>query len=433
MFCFYRHSNNQPCDLSKMADEIGTAKDALDVLSEVVELGSTLFEVSKIVSLVGALGPAFPLVGAILSLIQGFLPDAKHEEIIGRFNELSNKMDRVRDDIHFLEKEIRWAITEQTYVDKVHHIEEGMELWLKLGKAENNETRTLYQARLKQLCSGEMFSVNLNFILKGMCGISLTGAIQRSLFDELYDKTGGDRPRISALGVRLLQLVFGGVMVITTCETMEYGEMAAKHEARPRSLRLKAAALKLKLVQDKCQFYFDRNMLNDLNKKLDEGGSNEQLATEISRLMSVKYDWLENFVLVYNDMWGFDKHTISGYRVESLHRNNKCGFVFYRWKSEKPTFRDNYNVARYIVFMADQDVFKKPHASKSFDLIKNALEENGIKWRGLAVICYPSNAEMQYKSTFSIDAIYVDKIYWKIPEQSRAFRYVGSKVILLLE
>lgn len=138
-----------------MADEIGTAKDALDVLSEVVELGSTLFEVSKIVSLVGALGPAFPLVGAILSLIQGFQPDTKHKEIIGRFNELSQKMDWVRADIHLLEKEIRWAITEQTYVDKVHHIEEGMELWLKLGIAHDNETRTHYQAKLKELCSGE--------------------------------------------------------------------------------------------------------------------------------------------------------------------------------------------------------------------------------------------------------------------------------------
>ena len=61
--------------------------------------------------------------------------------------------------------------------------------------------------------------------------------------------------------------------------------------------------------------------------------------------MSVKYDWLENFVLVYNDLVGFDKHCFGGHSVSILHRNGKCGIIFYRKKDEAPRFSQKLNQA----------------------------------------------------------------------------------------
>ena len=392
-----------------LAGDIKKVKESLDIVIPVFQRVSTFYQISAIMKISGVLFPALQVVGALFALAGTFLPDPKHAEIINRLGELSNKIDLVRGDIKHLKDEIKWDITEQTYVYAVHQIELGMQYCLDIGKANKNVTWMARKEDLRFLCANEKCYIDLNFILDGMIG---EGTMKTSIFDKLYDKTGGDRSGISALGIQLMQVAFGGMMVMSTYETMKHGDVAAEDRLRHLHERLQEAAIKIQSILDRCQneTIFRENMLNDLNSKLDEGGSNEYLATKISGLMSVKYDWLETVVIVYNDLVGFDKHCFNGYRVHSLHRNNKCGIVFYQDKNKKPKVSDRYTEASSIV-----DGIKSYKlgfdAMECYDIIAANLNATGIEWTGLAVIGKPDTAELFYVNSFSTKIIYYEEFH----------------------
>lgn len=83
--------------------------------------------ISKILRIADKPTSGFPFVGAVLGLIQRFLPDPTHEEIFRRFDRLSNKIDKVRYDIKDLENMIKWQFTQLQQGTVVGHIKLGME------------------------------------------------------------------------------------------------------------------------------------------------------------------------------------------------------------------------------------------------------------------------------------------------------------------
>lgn len=374
-----------------MSDEVEIAKNALDVLSEASEVASKVLAVSNILGMAGELIPGFQLVGAVLGLIECFLPDSKHEEILRCFEKLSNKIDQVRDDIKVLEKMIKWEITQLQYGDAVGRIKLGIEFCLQTGKATGKNEKMRYQERLKEVCADQNFTLALNALLDGMAGERL---FQKSILDEFYNKTNGDRPKLSSLAIRLLQLVSGGMMVLATYETVMRGKEGAKEETERYGSQLKEVYAKVQSVLDRCVANFEGNMFNDLNTFLDKGGDNRGLLGEVSDLMSDKYDWLENFCLVYNDLHGFDQHCFSGCRIDSLHRNGKCGIIFYRTKDEPPKFSDRYDEAYKI----NEDVWCG-NAEEGYNNIVAKLNEKGIGWTGVAVI--RRGPDLWFGGTFS--------------------------------
>jgi len=414
-----------------MAVEIGTTVNAVNVMSAVFDIGSTVPQLSRMISFAGALGPAFPLIGTALALVHGFLPDDNHDEIIRRFDQLNNKIDQVRNDLEVVGKDIKGEILENTYLEKVRSLELATQFCFEIGKANDTKTRNMHQGRLKEYCFGHKCTESLNFILRGMIG----DYVFKGIFDKLYDQTDANRSRISAVGLRLLQVVCGGMMVVITYDTMQHGTKAAEDLSSSLYSLLNASALKIQSVRDRCVEKYKANMLNDLNRKLDAGGSNAQLADELSRSISVKYDWLENFVLFYDDMWGPDKHEVKGEHVANYHRNGRCGVVFYRRKDEKPKFSNRYDEAyRIVVDTSIAGVFSPYRADDCYEKISNVLKVKGIAWTGFVVIC-PTNADVQYRHTFSAKIIDVKKTYKQLRAGSgfSSGIAVGSRVILLLK
>lgn len=370
--------------------------DALDVIGQVFELGST-FAVAT-----GPLGAAIPFIGAILGLIGNFLPDRKHEQILQGLRKLSTKIDLVRGDIQQLETEIKWEITQATYANPVHDIMLGIEYVQEIGKASGNATRMTYLKKLRDHCSGERCSSALTFILNGV-----NGKGQQSILDQLYDKTTGNRPLISARGTSLLQLICSGMIVVSTYDTTEYGKDGATAVIKNYNIQLNESRSKVESVLKKCTNEFKTNMLKDLNKQLDEGGSNGNLRTKISNLMRDKYDWLENFVLVYKDLYGPDKHCFKGNQVSSLRRSGKCGIVFYRTKGDPPKFTHKYNEAYQIVNNGKcgrKNLIYR--ADRCLNDITSWANGRGIGWIGSAVI--KSRNDIMYGGTFSTRIVLVD-------------------------
>src|SRR6218665_1083414 len=382
-----------------MADELQTTMDALDVIGQVFELGST-FAVAT-----GPLGAAIPFIGAILGLIGNFLPDRKHEQILQGLRKLSTKIDLVRGDIQQLETEIKWEITQATYANPVHDIMLGIEYVQEIGKASGNATRMTYLKKLRDHCSWEKCSSALTFILNGV-----NGKGQRPMLDTFYDKTGGNRPYISALGTRLLQLVCGGMIVVSTYDTAKHGVERAKAVIQNYNRQLNEARSKFQFILKKCVNEFKTNMLTDLNKELDHSRSNKDHATNISDLMRDKYDWLENFVIVYNDLHGSDKHYFNGKRVHSIHYKDKVGIVYYRTKGKPPRFSNRYDEAYNIL---NRDCY---HAQSCYNDITKQLIGRGIGFTGCAVIITTGKTKPEPwgHGTFSTKTVYVDRKnrYW---------------------
>jgi len=414
-----------------MADEVGSVKDALDVLNEVFKLESSFPDFADIIRLSGNLASAFPLVGAILSLVKGFLPDANHEEILSRLRELSNKIDLVRLDIQELGHQLGWEITEAKYARDVNNIQGAVEYCVEIARATDDETRMAYQAKLRSLCSSEQCFQSLRFIFSGMIGNEV---LQGGILDKFYNKTGGDQPKIADLATRLLQVVCGGIIVVTTYDTMVYGEKFAAAISRSLYGRLNTTVNKVQDIIDKCAIKFRDNMINDLNKFLDEGGSNEDLATRISEFISVKYDWLENYVLVYDDMVGSDLHHIIGPIAHSFHRNGKCCFVIVRYRGEPQQYSWRNDEARKIIskVLFSRGSFATPRAEEDCLLIEAALNATGIQWSYLAVITFPGRAELKLKDTLSVPIISVDQKAYLTWSNTRV-TVVGATVILLLK
>lgn len=155
----------------------------------------------------------------MLGLIECFLPDSKHEEIFRCLEKLSNKVDPVRDDIKELEEMIKWETTQLQYGDIVGRI--------KTGKASGEDQKKRYKDRLKEVCADQNFTLALNALLDG---IARERHFQKSILDEFCNKTNGDRPKISSLATRLLQLVSGGMIVLATYEKVMRGKEGAKEE-----------------------------------------------------------------------------------------------------------------------------------------------------------------------------------------------------------
>lgn len=411
-----------------MADEIEIAKNSLDVISGVFQLGSTFSDVSNIITVSAS---AFPLVGAILTLVKGFLP-GEHAEILSLFHELNNQFHVMRNDINNLKHEIKWEIEVAKDSGALNCLELGIEYCLEIGKRSKEDEKRTYQERLKRTCANEKCTEALRSLLNRMSGTGILPS--SSILDKYYDRVKGNRSKISDLAARLLQVASGGLLVISTYDTMVYGKKYADNATRDFYGQVVTARDVAQRVRKRCENNFKGFMLDELNTFLDKGGSNQDLVNQISYFMRYKYDFLENFVVVYNDMWGFNNHCFNGFRVDSLHRNGKCGIVFYRTKGEDPRFSHRSSEAYKIL-----DDVHSDGALDAYRTIESKLNDKGIGWTGCLVISrniYSAYPDICYKGTFSTTTVNVNKyktqaLGWYF---SHSYHQVlTGKAILLLE
>lgn len=160
----------------------------------------------------------------------------------------------------------------------------------------------------------------MNSLLDGLVG---KGLFQKSILDHLYHHTLGDRPKISTLAARLLLLLSGGMLALATYETVVRGKEGALEVTEKYQSRLTDVNAKVQSILDSCVENFKDNMFKDLNTLLDTGRSDNYLVMEVSAFMRDKYDWLENFCLVFSDWQRTDQYICKGDCVQSLHLNGK--------------------------------------------------------------------------------------------------------------
>lgn len=387
---------NQPSNLLKMAVDSQIAAHFVDVLSGATQLGSTF-------------SSAFPIVGAVLVLIGDFLPDEKHAEILRGFKDLSNKFGQVRNDMKDLKMELQ-------YGDVANRIELRFEYYLEIiSNVSGEDEKMRYKKRLERLCDNGNCAHDLETILVGMSGKSLLKT--SSILDKFYYETGGHRSRILNLAHRLVVLVLYGKLVLTTYEEMMFGKEGVGDTTENFNRRLNETTDEFLSVHNRCVENFRENMLNDINMFLDTGRSNKDLVSEMSDFISDKYDWLQNFVLVYKDKYGFDTDTFNGSRVESLHRNGKRGIVFYRTIGKLPRYSKRYDEAKKIVEQVHcgslaLDREDRPTARKCYADIVAKLEARDIGWTGCVVI--RNGRDIWFDRTFSSKIISVDDEEYRI-------------------
>lgn len=174
-----------------MADQVGMAKNAVDVISGVFQLGSTFSDVSNIITVSAS---AFPLVGTTLTLVQGFISDGtdgKHQAILSRFQELNNKFHVMRNDINNLKHEIKWEIEVAKDRGALDRIELGIEYCLQAGKRSKEDERKTYQEKLRRTCANEECTKDLRSRLNRMRGTGILPS--SSILEKYYDQVKGNR------------------------------------------------------------------------------------------------------------------------------------------------------------------------------------------------------------------------------------------------
>lgn len=299
-------------------------------------------------------------------LVEGF-PLARHDEIRIRFDILDNRLYQVRNDMRKITADFGWSKPDLQCLDAVRRIELEIKYWFEIGKV---NSRTSRQEALRASCTNGTCVLDVKNLLDAIIG--------NGILDNFYFKTEGNRPRVSAFATRLLQVAIGGMMVVSTYETRMRGRDEAEAVTERFYSLLREAHGKAQSVRNRCVENFQDNMLKDLNRKLDEGCySNDCFVRRIHYFMNEKYDWLENVVVVYNDLHGYDKHTIGGYYVHSFHYRGKCAVVFYRRKGELPRY---YN--RFGTYGSDPETIVETahcaHAYNCYNELKIMLGQYGI-------------------------------------------------------
>lgn len=370
-----------------------TAQLCLNVLSEASALSIKCSDVSGILCIEDKLTTTYSFLGSEFGFSDGFLPVTNHEEILCCFLKLCTMIDHVRDDILELEKMIKWDIAELKYGVIVDLIKQGMQCCFEIGVGIGKKDKLMHQEKLKELCGNKKLIHALDRLIEGITG---NGAFRTSILDNFYEQTKGDRPKISAFATRLLQLVCGGMIVFATFETVMCGKECGKEISKKCETQLKEVFVKVQSIVDRCVSNYKENMLIDLNMLLDTGRGNDVLVTELTNLVRDKYDWLENYCLIFDAKSG--QYFVDGSCVESLNRNGKCGVIFCRPIGKPPRCPE-----RFVEAWKAIDLIECDNAVEGGKNILAKLGEIGFEWIGLAVV--KRGLGLWYDGTFTTKVI----------------------------
>ena len=316
--------------------DLEVAEHVLDVLEKGTQILHALASVTNGVSglsiITGVLsvaGPAFALIGAILSLVGLFVPDYKHEQILKEFRRVHEGIHMTRDGIDQLGKEMKNEMTKLQYIDDVDILLTAIDYSTKIAGSKNNTIKeNMYKRKLTELCDHEQCQQALNVVFRGLVGNNFH---RNNILNAFYDKSGGDRPKLAALNIRLLRLLSSGFISVMAYETIQHNYTGAQIQAPGYQEKLNKTIKKMDEIVQKCMEEHKKNMRTDLRRALDKIDDHKTLAHYIKNSFVNKYDWLNIVALVYNNIEGNDKHMFDGEYI-SVNFNNKNALVFYRPK-----------------------------------------------------------------------------------------------------
>ena len=377
---------------SKAAVE--TAEKVLDLLAKIgeTEVIKTLLDAASKLS---AFSSSFAVVGAIIGLIEAFLPDKQFEAIMHQFELLHKEIQQVRDDIKELEKTIKWESTKLQYADVVSRIDLGMEFCKQIGRNKHDPTtRQHYEERLVELCGDESMLLAIRVLLNGVTG---GGEFRNNIFETFYEHSWGDRPKTAKIGGRIIQLVSGGLMAQMTFETLQRGKEGADEIAEMFRGRLDDVNRSVRAAIDRCTDNFKVNMQHDIETVIEENHtqSNTDILHVLSGKLSEKYDWLRLDCMVCNKK-GIDEQALDGSWIDKLDYFDKCAVVFYVDGEIPPKYSGRKEEVDSIVRSNDG----QSNARHALDHISGELKKKGIDWWGIA--CVKRHIELEGRATGAV-------------------------------
>jgi len=150
-------------------------------------------------------------------------------------------------------------------------------------------------------------------------------------------------------------------------------------------------------VRDRCVREHGANMENDLEKALSASQSNKEMAANIRATFVSKYNWLDLYAIVFDDVTDERRFSVSGNVVQKLHFNKKCAAVFYHNKTTDSGSLDAFSNNETRALTSNYSKYAKPTnavncstngvgAKAVADQIACTLDRNATAWWGLAVV-----------------------------------------------
>ena len=345
----------------------------------------------------------FSIVGAVLSFASNFLPDKEEDEMLKQFRLLQDSIHMTRRDIDTLGREMKYEFTKLHYKTQVYDLLTATDYCVKIAKNKKNVYRKkLYKKKLLSFCNNERCQQALNVVFRG---IGADGLFHNNILNAYYKKTFGDRNKINKLSTRLIRLFSGGLIAVMAYETSQHGVKAAKLQAKDYQLKINNAIKAMKATMKKCKKNFKYNMKRDLEVEMDHSSNHQQIAKNLQKKFSAKYDWLMIVAFVYKDIQGGRNHKYSGSYVDKLHFEEKNAVIFYRPK--KYPFRNANRVYQLQQVAAKASTYTnwlrqtKYHywAHDVHKKIKSALNGRGAAWWGIVVIKRHVDLQISFKGS----------------------------------
>jgi len=165
-------------------------------------------------------------------------------------------------------------------------------------------------------------------VKNGLIGNVPQKMFHKSILSGLHRLIGGNQPKLEAMAARLVQLMISGMMLVEVVESYKEGMEGGDRFAKIYDRELREVQNSVMTEIQRCVDNFQVNLEKDLREELMMVDKNKERAARLMKTIDAKYDFEEMVVLIYDDIVGFDKHTIEGHRIDILPLSGKSGLVF---------------------------------------------------------------------------------------------------------
>ena len=304
-------------DKTKIEKGLALGKALADVLKD-GKFRDSLVKLGKNLSpFLGALGP---LAGLALAFIPtGDSPEMKFMK--QKFEEVNNKLDIITSEFQEVKNAIDWStvvVSYGAYERKIRAAESNLNrIYEVQGQARQSEQRNF----INQYESD--FDNSLQKLYDAI--MNNDHVFSKNVIEAAVKQTKNHKRKVEQFSLGLIQLLIQGIKV----KVSYYGlkGWTSNHVTRNWQGKMNTLRLKLQRVSNEVKGRYHTQLKIDADDiiRRHHGLGNKGLMQKLHDFVDNKYDWRYWFVAVYDDMYGFDVHTISlcgGYSLLHQHKKN---------------------------------------------------------------------------------------------------------------
>lgn len=295
-----------------------------------LEAGKALAEALKdgdfrdsLVKLGKNLAPFLGVLGPLASIALAFIPTGDSEELAfmkEKFEEVNNKLDIITSEFEEVKNAIDWStvvVSYGTYERKIRAADHNLKRIYEVeGEARGYETKNFinqYESDFDNSVQ-KLYDVIMNN----------DHAISKNILEAVIKQTKDHKRKIEQFSLGLVQLLIQGVKVKISYYGMK--KWTSDHVTSEWESNMNLLREKLQRMSDDVKGRYKTQLKIDADDLIlrHHALGNKGLMQKVYDFVIDKYDWRYWFVAVYDNMHGFDDHTISlcgGYSL--LHQHDK--------------------------------------------------------------------------------------------------------------